>query len=262
MTNLTATWRSGTPRPGSVRRRLFALLATACTLSFALLPGLASARARHAAPRRHVSHQSHRTHRARQHKVHKTTHPRRHHRSAERGAHAAVRMRVAAAHAPTCAHAHVRISHASGRGEVRQAVNCLINVQRRNHGLPGLRGNNRLNDSAQGWTNVMVHDRAFSHGADFAGRISAVGFDWSRAGENIATGYGTAAGVVRAWMASTGHCQNILNPQFREEGMGVDLGDALPHGRGTWTMDFALRMHQRATSNDWAAAEGCPYRGA
>ena len=35
----------------------------------------------------------------------------------------------------------------------------------------------------------MVAFRDFTHGADFAARISAVGFHWSSVGENIATGF-------------------------------------------------------------------------
>lgn len=249
MTNPTATRRCVTPRPGTVRWRLVALLTAACALSLATLPALASARTRH---HRHHRNHAHKTHQVRRYEVRLHVHQVR----VRRG-----RVHSATAHPPTCVGAHVRISRTSRRA-VRRSVNCLINVQRRDHGLPGLRGNRRLDTSAQRWTDVMVDDRAFSHGADFASRISAVGFDWTRIGENIATGFRTPAGVVRAWMASTGHCQNILNPLFREDGTGVDLGEAMPHGRGTWTMDFGLLAHQRPGSADWTAAEGCPYIGA
>ena len=104
---------------------------------------------------------------------------------------------VATARARRCAAARRTIAHAS-RAELQRAVVCLINHQRHHRGLPGLRESSRLNRSAQGWTNVMVSHRYFSHGADFAARISAVGFDWSNVGENIATGYTSPATVVRA----------------------------------------------------------------
>ena len=61
----------------------------------------------------------------------------------------------------------------------------------------------RLNRSAQGWTEAMVRSDSFTHGSDFAARITAVGFVWSMAGENIATGFSTPAQVIRGWMAST-----------------------------------------------------------
>ncbi len=167
---------------------------------------------------------------------------------------------VAAANARGCAAAHTTIAHAS-RARLQRAVTCLVNQQRHSRGLPGLRENPRLNRSAQGWTNVMVTHRDFSHGADFAARISAVGFDWSNVGENIATGYATPVAVVRAWMASKGHCQNILNPQYRYVGTGVSNDSISGYSTlaGTWTQDFGLLMGQHAASGNWGPAEGCPY---
>jgi len=159
-----------------------------------------------------------------------------------------------------CADSHTLIAHAS-RARLQRTVVCLINQQRRMRGLPGLRENQRLNRSAQGWTNVMVNDRDFSHGADFSARISAVGFDWSTAGENIATGYRTPVAVVKAWMASTGHCQNILNPDYRYVGTGVSNRSIAGFSTlaGTWTQDFGLLMGQSDPSRNWGPAEGCPY---
>jgi uncharacterized protein YkwD len=167
---------------------------------------------------------------------------------------------VATARARRCVAAHRTIAHAS-RAELQRAVVCLINHQRHRRGLPGLRENSRLNRSAQGWTNVMVSHRYFSHGADFAARISAVGFDWSNVGENIATGYATPARVVAAWLASKGHCQNILNPDYRYVGTGVSDRSIAGYSTlsGTWTQDFGLLMGQHAPSGNWAPAEGCPY---
>jgi len=167
---------------------------------------------------------------------------------------------VAAAHTRGCAAAHTAITHTS-RAELQRAVVCLINRQRHQRGLPGLRENARLNRSAQGWTNVMVTHRDFSHGADFAARISAVGFDWSNVGENIATGYATPARVVAAWLASKGHCQNMLNPQYRYVGTGVSDRSIAGYSSlaGTWTQDFGLLMGQHAPSGNWGPAEGCPY---
>jgi uncharacterized protein YkwD len=122
-----------------------------------------------------------------------------------------------------------------------------------------LRESGRLDRSAQGWTNTMVATGAFTHGANFAARISGAGFAWSAAGENIATGYVTPHGVVRAWMGSTGHCQNILNPTYTNVGTGI-VTRVVAGGRGaTWTQDFALARGRRAPSRNWAAANGCPY---
>jgi len=159
-----------------------------------------------------------------------------------------------------CAGAHDRIGRVR-RATIERATICLLNRERTERGLPRLRPSSLLIRSAQRWTNTMVRDRAFSHGSDFSARISAVGFNWSRAGENIADGYRTASGAVTAWMRSIGHCQNILTPVFRDVGAGFDRGSAVAGGiKGTWTLDFALAMNQRAPSENWTPAEGCPYR--
>jgi uncharacterized protein YkwD len=163
-------------------------------------------------------------------------------------------------HRPRCTDSHARIGRVSERATQRATV-CLLNVQRTEHGLPRLRDSRDLVHPAQAWTNTMVDDRAFSHGADFGARISAAGFDWSQIGENIADGYMTPSSAVTAWMRSLGHCQNILSPEFREVGAGFDLRSAVGGlRRGTWTLDLGLGMHQHARSNDWAPAEGCPDR--
>jgi uncharacterized protein YkwD len=160
-----------------------------------------------------------------------------------------------------CADAHTRAGSAPRRA-LQRAVVCLINNRRRAFGLPALRASRRLNASAQSWTDVMVDNRVFGHGADFGARISAAGFDWSNAGENIATGFRTPTGVVNAWMASTGHCDNILSPVYRYVGTGVSDSDiaGVSSRAGTWTQDFGLWMGQSAPSGNWAPAEGCPYR--
>jgi uncharacterized protein YkwD len=165
---------------------------------------------------------------------------------------------AAAAHARGCTSAHTAI-HSASPGQLRRAVLCLVNKERAARHLPGMVGNSRLDRSAQGWTNEMVSHHAFSHGADFASRISAVGFDWSNVGENIAAGFQTPASVVRAWMGSTGHCQNILSPVYRMVGTGVSDGAPEGNDSGTWTQDFGLWMGQHPASGNYGPAGGCPY---
>jgi uncharacterized protein YkwD len=157
-----------------------------------------------------------------------------------------------------CVNANTPVSRASTHA-MRAAVLCLVNVQRAAHGVPRLHASPLLNRSAQGWTNTMVNNGFFSHGSNFAARISAVGFIWSTAGENIATGYRTPRQVVDAWMASTGHCQNILNPSFRDAGTGVNQSPIRGYGTGTWTQDFATPQGQRAPSSNWGPSNHCPY---
>lgn len=166
----------------------------------------------------------------------------------------------ALAHTSACATAPRPITETS-HTEAQLAVVCLVNQQRRGRGLPRLTENRRLDRAAQGWTEGMVAARMFSHGPDFPARITAVGFRWSSIGENIATGYASPAAVVAAWMASPGHCHNILDPTFRFVGTGVVDRPIIGYasGGGTWTQDFALRRGERAPSGNWGPADGCPY---
>ena len=167
---------------------------------------------------------------------------------------------VSARKARACPNANRRASGAPIPA-MRTAVVCLIDRQRTEHGLPPLRANDRLNSSAQAWSNRMVALHEFTHGANFAGRISATGFRWSAAGENIAAGFETPRQVVNGWMASTGHCRNILSPTYRDVGTGVNrhaLG-AFGTGPATWTQDFALPAGKRAPSGNWGPADRCPY---
>jgi uncharacterized protein YkwD len=163
-------------------------------------------------------------------------------------------------HRRSCPHTGVRAG-ARNLAAVRHAVLCLVNRERSSRGLPALREDRRLDRSAQGWTDTMVRSGQFSHGANFAGRISAAGFRWSQAGENIATGYPTAASVMAGWMASPGHCRNILDPGFSAIGIGM-VPRAVPSAAGgpaTWTQDFALPAGRRAPSRNGRPAAGCPY---
>lgn len=106
----------------------------------------------------------------------------------------------------------------------------------------------------------MVRIGQFTHGTSFWSRISDVGYPWSDVGENIAAGFETPRDVVAAWMASTGHCENILSPTFADVGIGLNSSRLGPYRPATWTEDFALRMGHQAPSHNNAPARGCPYR--
>ena len=143
---------------------------------------------------------------------------------------------------------------------MRDAAVCLINQQRIKHHLPALHVHQDLNRSAQGWTNVMVDTSRFTHGRDFGSRIAAAGYSWSSAGENIATGFLTPEAVVKAWMASPDHCQNILDPTYSDVGTGLSNHRLGRYGPSTWTQDFGLWTGHHAPSANYGPQSGCPYK--
>lgn len=58
---------------------------------------------------------------------------------------------------------------------------------------------------------------------------------FSRLGENVAWGYPTAAAVMRGWMHSEGHRDNILNKRFHRIGLGLArASDGTPY----WVQNF------------------------
>ena len=62
-------------------------------------------------------------------------------------------------------------------------------------------------------------------------RMQEAGYAASTWGENIAWGYASPAEAVSGWMASPGHCANIMHAQFSETGVGYYQG-------ALWTQTF------------------------
>lgn len=186
-------------------------------------------------------------------------HHKKHHRQ-RHVAQSATRAPSSPASPATCANADTPATSASA-ATMDAAVDCLINQERVVRGLPALTESSQLDRSAQSWNDTMVASGNFTHGDNFASRVSAVGYDWQTAGENIATGYLTPDQVVAAWMASTDHCQNILDPSFRNFGTGETPSPvgSWASGPATWTQDFGLLMSQSALSANHGPQNGCPY---
>ena len=116
--------------------------------------------------------------------------------------------------------------------QARMAVRCLLNRKRENHGLRRLGKSGRLKEAAQRHTSYMENHSCFAHECpgepSVLSRLKRVNYivgglrAWLY-GENIAYGgshLGTPKAIVRAWMHSPEHRHNILNPDFREIGIG------------------------------------------
>lgn len=101
--------------------------------------------------------------------------------------------------------------------------------------------NGQLRLAARGHSQDMAANSYFSHtsldGRTFNQRITAAGYSGSPLGENIAAGYPTPQAVVAGWMASPGHCSNIMSGSYRSIGVGYAFlaGSAYGH---YWTQDF------------------------
>jgi uncharacterized protein YkwD len=150
--------------------------------------------------------------------------------------------------AVACGNVHADAYKASIK-QVDKTTVCLLNAQRRRHGLKPLKMNKKLSVASARHARSMAAHKFFAHG-DFVGRIRAVGFlrgarSWT-VGENIAWGsaqLGSPGAIVRAWMNSPPHRANILSRAFRQIGIGVARSAPLPGvGNGvTYATDFGAK---------------------
>ncbi len=106
---------------------------------------------------------------------------------------------------------------------------------------PPLSWDQQLAETALAHSQDMAEKDYFSHqGRDRSqagDRARRQGYSWQRIGENIAAGQGSAEQAVSSWLASPGHCQNIMNPGFTEMGAAYATN---PRSAATiyWTQVF------------------------
>ncbi|OIO46819.1 MAG: hypothetical protein AUJ28_01865 [Parcubacteria group bacterium CG1_02_37_51] len=85
--------------------------------------------------------------------------------------------------------------------------------------------NDQLQQAAMDKANDLIKNNYFSHnspqGKPFNTWIEETGYEYQIIGENLATGYATNKEVMKAWMDSPTHRDNILNQKYREIGIAV-----------------------------------------
>lgn len=116
-----------------------------------------------------------------------------------------------------------------------RVVELVNEVRAANGNLPPLRRIPALSKSARYHATDLGTDNYFSHDSydRNGGALQKVcgafermrkWYNYNAAGENIAAGYSTPEDVMAGWMSSSGHRQNILDPDFREIGVGYYQG--------------------------------------
>jgi uncharacterized protein YkwD len=82
--------------------------------------------------------------------------------------------------------------------------------------------NATLGTIAQDHSRDMANNNYFDHkdrdGRTPGDRAELAGYSGQQVGENIAAGQDTVHKVVEGWLASPGHCANLMNPQYQELG--------------------------------------------
>lgn len=87
---------------------------------------------------------------------------------------------------------------------------------------PPLAWNTPLAQAAQSHSRAMANGNFFAHkgrdGSTPGDRAELAGYGGRQIGENIAAALDSPRKVVDGWLASPGHCANLMNPQFSELG--------------------------------------------
>ena len=111
------------------------------------------------------------------------------------------------------------------------------------HGpAPALAWNANLFNAAGAHSTDMAANNYFSHtsldGRNAGQRITGAGYAWRAYGENIAAGQTSVQSVVDGWLASPGHCANIMNANLVDIGAAC-VASSTSNYRTYWTMDLA-----------------------
>uniref|UniRef100_M4B1A3 SCP domain-containing protein n=1 Tax=Hyaloperonospora arabidopsidis (strain Emoy2) TaxID=559515 RepID=M4B1A3_HYAAE len=139
---------------------------------------------------------------------------------------------------------HLQTSYTSV--DFRAGILNAVNAERVARNLPKLCMNLELQNAAQGHSNDMAVYNYMGHtgsdGSKMSGRIEAEGYHGVACGENVAAGQVSVEQVVKAWMASPPHRQNILRKKFTMLGCGYAYNDDSAYGR-YWTQNFGTSMN-------------------
>jgi len=149
----------------------------------------------------------------------------------------------------SCASAGDAVVAQESTVDVRARVVELVNAARsksrkcgseRFAAAPPLSVSRQLNDAAASHARDMARKNYFDHqgsdGSQPRDRVLRAGYQSRLTGENIALGPESAEEVVAGWLASPGHCANIMDSRFQHIGVGMTTG----RGRGQiyWVQDF------------------------
>jgi uncharacterized protein YkwD len=122
----------------------------------------------------------------------------------------------------------------------------LTNKERADKKLPPLEANPILFKVARAHSANMAKQGKMEHvldGKTPAQRVDAAGYDYARVAENIAWADGGALeAIVKGWMDSKLHRDNILNGDFKEIGIGIGRSEK---GELYFTQVFAAQRKKK-----------------
>jgi hypothetical protein len=138
-----------------------------------------------------------------------------------------------------------------------QIILSLVNQARSRAGCPPVTLDARLMKVAERHNNFCVRRNELTHfdpEGDLGTRFEKAGYKFSKAGENIASGFGDGEDkkVMDAWMRSPGHRANILNCAFCH--LGVACSNSF------WTQEFGATLDSRNDPVDSTKSHSSPHK--
>jgi uncharacterized protein YkwD len=135
------------------------------------------------------------------------------------------------------------------KAAINARVVALVNAARvrgarcgsvRRPSVPPLDEIPELSKAATRHARDMARANYFEHrgrdGSEPKDRVLRAGYSPRLTGENIAYGPESAEEVVAGWLASPGHCENIMDARFQHIGVGLAVGRG--RGRVYWVQNF------------------------
>jgi uncharacterized protein YkwD len=109
---------------------------------------------------------------------------------------------------------------------------------------PPLALSSKLNEAARAHARDLAKNNMLSHtgsdGSTPAVRATRTGYAWRVVGENVASGPTTPDEVMEGWLASPGHCENLMSPRFTEMGIAYVVDPKSASGV-YWSQMFGAR---------------------
>ncbi len=134
-------------------------------------------------------------------------------------------------------------------------INLTNDLRAKNY-LPSLKEEVLLDKSAYFKAEDMAVNKYFSHtGPDnhnLAYFLNQAGYPYNVAGENLAMGFTSAEEVLAAWIKSPTHYANLLDRDYEELGVGLEMGN---YG-GESVVYVAEHFGQRASGGKVLASKG------
>lgn len=127
----------------------------------------------------------------------------------------------------------------------------LTNVERGSRGLPPLKSDPLLTKAAARKAGDMVARDYWAHVSPTGTQpwffISEAGYSYRYAGENLARDFSDPASVVKAWMNSPSHRDNLLSNRYQDIGIAVVDGRLTGHETTLVVQMFGTKLAAAAS---------------